>query len=543
MSKVRIDRETLLVYLSNYIAAYDNLSKKFEEIYKTDIERFYLKALHSKQYTNPIINNCSILSNFRMKRIFGVLLAADEDEALLAKVEDIIYSHDRSFKDFVKKPTIEYEEKKCREYLKAYTDREKLQGAIYFPMYLAINKYGTDTDNEEYQVMLEHLAEEIDKHEHYRDNPIKKGIQDMPNPFEFLHIDEKAWKVCKKLKNGGDIFRSTLVMENQITGDGESEVEGGEIFQEIKKYMKLGDEQSEEAYEMAHIMNSFVAIAHYFDFSPYMLLKDISLTKEEQLLILKCTAFVFYNLLRIEKMNVRFDISLSQYFSVATFYILIKSLSQTKQYFEENNNETMFSQIQYYREENERHDEELDKLRKELQEEREKNDLLRQQLQSQGTTTDTKPFMEEISSLNRKVKELQEELDTEREKTDELNTLREFVFSIKSEYVPESDETDLKELIKDKKIIIVGGHIEWRNKLKRKYPSIITMDGHNATSDFTPLSSADLVLLNTSNMSHKVYYKVIETLRRGTTKFDYIGRSINQELYEKEIADIIKKYA
>ena len=150
--------------------------------------------------------------------------------------------------------------------------------------------------------------------------------------------------------------------------------------------------------------------------------------------------------------------------------------------------------------------------------------------------------MEEISALNRQVKELRGELDTEREKTDELNRLREFVFSIQSEYVPESDETDLKDLIKGKKIVVIGGHINWRNKLKKKYPAIVTMDGHNAASDFSPLSSADLVLLNTFNMSHKVYDKAIEMLRRGTAKFDYIGRSTNQELYEKEIADIIKKY-
>lgn len=544
MSEVRIDRETFLAYLSAYIAAFDSLALKFEEIYQTDVERFYLIAIRSKGYSHCIMNDGSILRDYKTKRIFGVLLAADEDDILRNKVEKILYRFDEPFKDFVKKPTMKAMQILQSKYSSSYSDNDKTQAGVYIPVYLAINKHGTDADVGEFQSVLQWISENIKFHEKNGNDVIQQIIEEVPITYALSKVDEKAWKICKLLKDGHDLISAALPVETILTGR-DNKWEGGEMFRELMKYKESGGKENVDFYRMSIMLSAFSFIAQYFGFSPTSLLKDINLNKEEQRVIAKVLFFRAYRSRYIDNLHeISWYVALNEYFTAATFYMLLKSIKQAKQYFEDNNNETIFSQIQYYREEKERQDEELERLRKELQEEREKNDLLRQQLQSQGAgaTTDTKPFMEEISALNRQVKELREELETEREKTDELNRLREFVFSIQSEYVPESDETDLKDLTKGKKIVVIGGHINWRNKLKKKYPAIVTMDGHNAASDFGPLSSADLVLLNTFNMSHKVYYKVIEMLRKGTAKFDYIGRSTNQELYEKEIADIIKKY-
>lgn len=542
MSNVRIDWETFLAYLSAYVAAFDNLAQRFEEIYRTDIERFYLKAIRSKGYSNCIMNDGSILRDYKTKRIFGVLLAADEDDTLRNTVEGILYRFDESFKNFVKEPT--RKALRIAEYEKSYADNDKVQAALYFPVYLAINEHGTDADIGEFQFILQSISEDIDFHEKNGNSVIHQGIREMSVSYALSKVDDKAWKICKLLKDGHGLISAALPIESIMTNR-DNEQEGGEMYRELFNYRESGSKGNADFNRMSIVFSAFSYIAQYLGFSPTSLLNGISLNKEEQLIIAKSLFFRVYHSRYIDSLqNIGWNVDLNEYFTAAAFYMLLKSIKQAKQYFEDNNNETMFSQIQYYREEKERQDDELNRLRKELQEEREKNDLLRQQLQSQGTgtATDTKPFMEEISALNRQVKELREELDTEREKTDELNRLREFVFSIQSEYIPESDETDLKDLIKGKKIAVIGGHINWRNKLKKKYPAIVTMDGHNATGDFISLSSADLVLLNTSNMSHTVYYKVIEMLRKGTARFDYIGRSTNQELYEKEIADIIKKY-
>ena len=45
MDEFVLNRETLLVYLADYIGGHPSLVKQFEDIYKTDVERFYLRAL------------------------------------------------------------------------------------------------------------------------------------------------------------------------------------------------------------------------------------------------------------------------------------------------------------------------------------------------------------------------------------------------------------------------------------------------------------------------------------------------------------------
>ena len=67
-------------------------------------------------------------------------------------------------------------------------------------------------------------------------------------------------------------------------------------------------------------------------------------------------------------------------------------------------------------------------------------------------------------------------------------------------------------------------------------------DGHIETADLKPLEKADFVFLNVSNMSHGMYYRVMKLLREKNIPFDYLGRTVNQELYEKEMADILIKH-
>jgi len=68
------------------------------------------------------------------------------------------------------------------------------------------------------------------------------------------------------------------------------------------------------------------------------------------------------------------------------------------------------------------------------------------------------------------------------------------------------------------------------------------MNGHNTSFDEQQLQKADIVLFNTSNMSHKLYYKVINALRKNKTKFDYLENFTNQKLLEQEIAEVLRKH-
>jgi len=160
---------------------------------------------------------------------------------------------------------------------------------------------------------------------------------------------------------------------------------------------------------------------------------------------------------------------------------------------------------------------------------------------SKDTKEAMRPLMNEISLLRAQIAELEKELAAEREKVDELNRLREFAFSIHSGSDIPDTKVSLEDLIAGKKIFIFGGHINWRNKMKAAYPTLNVLDGHQTSFDERMLLDADMVLFNTGNMSHTLYYKVMDVLRKNEIPFDYIGKYWNAELLEREMAEVLQK--
>ena len=151
------------------------------------------------------------------------------------------------------------------------------------------------------------------------------------------------------------------------------------------------------------------------------------------------------------------------------------------------------------------------------------------------------PYIDEIRELRKTNERLEQELAKEKKMEGELFALRELAFDAKSEYAPPND-VNPAEVINEMAIVVIGGHINWRNNLKKKYSNIQIYDGHIETADLKPLEKADFVFLNVSNMSHGMYYRVMKLLREKNIPFDYLGRTVNQELYEKEMADILIKH-
>lgn len=121
-----------------------------------------------------------------------------------------------------------------------------------------------------------------------------------------------------------------------------------------------------------------------------------------------------------------------------------------------------------------------------------------------------------------------------------IDHLREFASSIQSGADSPDTKVSLNELIAEKKVYIFGGHINWRNKMKSVYPALNIRDGHQTCFNEKMLLDADMVLLNTRNISHKVYCKVVNVLRKNAIPFGYIGKYTNTGLLEQEIAEVLQ---
>lgn len=147
------------------------------------------------------------------------------------------------------------------------------------------------------------------------------------------------------------------------------------------------------------------------------------------------------------------------------------------------------------------------------------------------------PVDAENRLLNSKILRLEQELEEERLKNTELNYLRNFVFSIEHNDISHNDDTPLNNLLNNKKIVIIGGHENWQNKMKKDYPSLIILNGHQ-NFDTAILKNADKVIFYTANLSHKIYYLAINYLRLNNLSFGYIGKH-NVDLVEKELKELL----
>ena len=154
---------------------------------------------------------------------------------------------------------------------------------------------------------------------------------------------------------------------------------------------------------------------------------------------------------------------------------------------------------------------EIAELRAKLHEKEQENMYLRDQYRSAKRSSD------EANSLLKKYEE----------ERDELISLREFAYNLEHEEdapVEEDTLSEMKKLIAEKKIVIIGGHINWQNKLKELFPNwkFISVNAYK-TVDGAMLENKDKVYFYTDYISHVSYYKFIAAVRERKIPFGYIG--------------------
>ncbi len=107
-------------------------------------------------------------------------------------------------------------------------------------------------------------------------------------------------------------------------------------------------------------------------------------------------------------------------------------------------------------------------------------------------------------------------------------------FEIENDYKYEDGKKSLTNIIKNKRILIIGGIPEWRKKIKKKYDELLTLDGLKPNFDIRTLKNIDYIFFNVGSMNHATYYRVINYIRTNSIPFGYIGRT-NTELIESEM--------
>ncbi|MCR4991973.1 MAG: hypothetical protein K6A45_02905 [Lachnospiraceae bacterium] len=147
---------------------------------------------------------------------------------------------------------------------------------------------------------------------------------------------------------------------------------------------------------------------------------------------------------------------------------------------------------------------------------------------------------EDLSDM-RKLKEEKERLSAENTgMRTELAALRNHVYNL-TEKEGQTDTVtvdDMKAAIRDKRIIIIGGDINWVNKMRLEFPDwTFIKPANSGTMDAKIVEKADKVYFFTDTIDHGTYYRYCNVVRDCGTPFGYIHgvniSNITKQLYKE----------
>ena len=153
---------------------------------------------------------------------------------------------------------------------------------------------------------------------------------------------------------------------------------------------------------------------------------------------------------------------------------------------------------------------EIERLRSKLHEEEQKSRELRELYKT------AKKNLAESSETIKKFEDDREE----------LNALREYVYHLSEgadKEIPSDDMDQKRAFLNEKKIIIIGGHVSWHNKLKQLYPGwiLISPDSYKGVpADI--FRQCDKAYFFTDYINHTSYHYFINMIRTLNVPFGYL---------------------
>ena len=131
---------------------------------------------------------------------------------------------------------------------------------------------------------------------------------------------------------------------------------------------------------------------------------------------------------------------------------------------------------------------------------------------------------DEITALKEKVAQLEAEQAAWQAQAYDYARLKEMAYTLELEDIVPSEGANLEELIRAKKIFVVGGSESWRKQLNAKYPQLRWVSGTQKNLDLTGFQGADHVFIYTGHMAHTVYNKLAEYLYKKQIPYSYVPR-------------------
>lgn len=469
-------------------------NKKIEDdinkLYEKNKFRAYELAKNSEYYNHVILCDGGIKREINAKRALGLLLLSQEDESIAKEIMKLFkkgwkgiyrYIETRDYIDF-------------KELLETYAHSDMFDDV--FNSYVTVGIF---------------IAYELDKEMgptdfiSYAINSMQMRIKHYQSDYRFSY---------ESLKKDKDLFEKAISIKNRFY----------ETYGQIKYFHELYSPFIKKNYpDMLHFTDTVSLI---FDSENVMLesmLDNDYKFLEKDIIELAAIYYMLYKNQNREN---------SAKFIIFGLYLkyTIKSYKSIKDYYFENNKETLYYELQNY-------DKKINELENENKALRAKMSYL--ESENQRLKKEYKESIEKENILlkreNEKFRNIINELEKDKK---ELLVLRESLFNRDNE--EKIEEVTEKIDIPNIDAIVVGGHSNWHEKLKEVLPSSFKyIEGDDEAFDINILNNVTHVFIYNKYMSHGFYYKLINKLRNTNINFYFINFT-SPEYVKKEIYKSLK---
>lgn len=500
-------------YICESLVIHPSLYLELNQYYEKNKYIFYRTAKESCLFNDPYFSSGSLDREIKMKQVLGILLQAEVEIEIQSTLQKMITKYYPDISNLVKKKSPDLIKILITNNSSDWMVNNSCHRIAY---YLIRLRYGFEFEsNYALTLVITNVEKSFIQLNDWKplSNPTSELFEN-PVFMPFIKYYENQFRNLKRCKDFLELVDST---------------EG------FRKTLSLANTANESSEINNLILENVRFINSMFDFqelSCSLITNPISLTKNELRQIF--TTLILINGRDPGKTcDLKKEYVIQHYVFGIYFQSLLKEYKKVKEVYRRTNQETQFLELERLTKENRDQRDRITNFENRICElEKGYQNLKDKEGKIKGEIEDN--LYNEIRSLKNDREKLLAELKSYERILDEVQHLREFVFSLEFDEEDNKIGKDLSFTQKNKKIVIVGGHENWRKKIKERFPLIISIDGTNQNTNPDFCSGSDLVLFFTPHMNHATYYKYINYVINNNIPYGYISRN-NLDLLENQL--------
>lgn len=520
---IRIDKEIYqeaLIYIAEALMRNGSMAYDIEQIYKKhEISYYTLYKSNAEKICESLITSGTLEREISLKHCLAVVLSAERDantKALLIKKISLNYPELFSMAKKASPKLYDWILQKCTE--------EKVSIANAFARlgyYFLILIHGTEFEAA-HSIKKFVMAIELDivtmKKYNYVDQSLNEDIMQNIKAVSMFLQNHQAVRSCgdiRTLMDAIDLPRGGTALVNKSQ---EKTVPSLDLLREV--YLLSAGLMDAKGMSFALLLEGHrlekkdlqVLALNIYRIQEKRKVSGASFVRSERDSLLYYTGIILLSMLReyrsAKKLcNTRLD-----------HEILVENQALTKR-------------VEHLKSRNQILEQELSRRRQETAD-------LRQKIEQEHSNA---AWQSELSALRSTIQKLQEEKRKWEIDQYDYNRLKELAFELDNQPASGSPQApNIHEILKNHRIVILGGHETWHQQLRKALPELHLVSGTLHSVSPKVFQNAEYVLIFSGHMAHTVFDKGTAFLRKNGIPYGYLSQC-NLELLKQKIAKICEE--